>query len=171
MILKVKKKYNWHVSQDTSLHISKDKLWEIISKPNNLELYHPFCKKNPTIEWPGLKSIDQVHYYNGLIYERNFVNWIDNVGYDLLIGKKNEIQSFVSWRIKDLGDSSKLTISVYPYIFNMSNRMINFLPFFLFVKPSLKKYLYSISLGLSYYVKKNQPVTKNQFGTHKWFSN
>ena len=40
-----KKKYNWFISQDTVLPISKDKLWEIISKPNNLELYHPFCKK------------------------------------------------------------------------------------------------------------------------------
>ena len=170
-MFKVKKKYNWSVSHDIVLSISKKKLWKIISNANNLEFYHPFCEKNPTFRWPGLNSIDQVHYYNGLIYERSFINWIDNIGYDLLIGEKNQIQSFVSWRIQELSGKCKLTISIYPYIFNMSNKFINFLPFFLIVKPSLKKYLSNIGFGLIYYIEQKKPVIKNQFGSHKWFSN
>ena len=168
--MKEKKRYNWSVSYGTILPITNEELWRIISSPNNLELYHPFCNKNPIIKWPGLNSIDQVHYYNGLIYERKFIRWIDNVGYDLLIGEKNKIQSFVSWRIYDLGKKSKLIISVFPHIFNMRCRVVNFLPFFLIVKPSLKKYLSNISQGFIYYIETNKAVTKNQFGSHKWFS-
>jgi len=169
--LEIKKKYNWKISYETTLPISKKKLWKIISSPKNLELYHPFCKKNPILKWPGINSVDQVHYFNKLIYERKFINWIENVGYDLLIGEKNKIQSFVSWRIYDLENKSKLIISIYPYIFNMNYKFLNFLPFIFFVKPSLKKYLSSISKGLLFYIKEKKTVKKNQFGSHKWFSN
>ena len=105
MILKVNKKYNWCISQDTVLPISKDKLWEIISKPNNLELYHPFCKKNPIIDWPGLKSIDQVHYYNDLIYERNFINMEFASCQKLLLTQRLQMQLLKSRNAKSLGHS------------------------------------------------------------------
>ena len=169
--MNIKSKYNWSVSHDIILSITRKELWEIISTANNLNLFHPFCKKNPVLNWPGINSIDEVHYYNGLVYERTFIKWINNVGYDLFIGEKNKIKSFVSWRIHGLGNKSKLTISVYPYIFNMSYKFINYLPFFLFVKPSLKKYLFNIGQGFNYYVQTHKSVTRNQFGFHKWFSN
>ena len=101
--------YNWRVSYSIILPITSLKLWSIISSPINLENFHPFCKKNKTLKWPGLGSSDEIHYYNGDVYKRNFVKWINNIGYDLLIVKSQEPKSFVRWRIEDLDDKSKLS--------------------------------------------------------------
>ena len=164
------KDYNWKVTYSVSLPITTAKLWSLISSPNNLELFHPFCNKNIMIKWPGMDSVDEIHYYNGHVYKRNFVKWINNVGYDLLIANKKSSKSFVRWRIEDLDGKSKLTITVFPYIYNMNSKLLNFLPFFLIVKPSLYKYLRNIAKGLLYYIETNKKVTKNQFGRHSWFS-
>ena len=55
--------FNWCIKGTLEVPISSSDLWYIISSPSNLELFHPFCAKNPTINWPGLNSIDQIHYY------------------------------------------------------------------------------------------------------------
>ncbi|MBG40149.1 MAG: hypothetical protein CMP74_02880 [Flavobacteriales bacterium] len=165
------KHYNWNVSYSTKLPISSSELWSIISSPKNLENFHPFCNKNKIFKWPGLGSLDEIHYYNGHIYKRNFVKWINNVGYDLFIKQEKYNQSFVKWRIKQSGNYSILTISIFPYIFNTNSKWLNFFPFFFFVKPNLNNYLKNISKGLIYYIKENKKVTKNQFGNHSWFSN
>ena len=133
--------------------------------------FHPFCSKNPIINWPGLNSVDQIHYYSGLVLERKFVKWVDNQGYSLFIGKKNEKKSFVKWEIEEKGKNSKLSVSIYPYIYNQAKKIVNFLPFFLIVKPSLTNYINSVMSGLGYYIDTNSKVKKNQFGTHKLFSN
>ena len=164
------KDYNWEVKYSLLLPVRSEKLWSIISSPKNLELFHPFCKKNITRKWPGIDSIDEIHYYNGHLYTRNFVKWINNIGYDLLIVKSQEPKSFVRWRIEDLDDKSKLTITIYPYIFNTNSKWFDFLPFFLVIRPGLNNYLKNIGKGLLHHIKTNKKVTKNQFGNHKWFS-
>ena len=161
----------WSTQLQKELPINASRLWEIISKPSNLENFHPFCSENPVMQWPGKNSVDKIHYYNGLTFQRNFVSWIDHVGYDLFIGEENKGKSYVSWRIEDLNEKSKLTISIYPHVYNSKSKLINFLPFFLIVNPSLKKYLHSVLSGLEYYVRTHKKVKKNQFGTHKIFSN
>ena len=163
--------FNWCIVGTLELSISSSDLWAIISSPSNLELFHPFCLKNPTINWPGLNSIDLIHYYSGLALERKFVKWVDNQGYDLFIGKKNGKKSFVSWQIEEKGENSKLSVSIYPYICNQGKKIVNFLPFFLIVKPSLTNYINSVMSGLEYYINTNNKVKKNQFGSHKLFSN
>ena len=70
-------KFNWKITGSLKTQITDKELWKIISSPSNLELFHPFCKKNSIVKWPGKNSIDQIHYYNGLIYERKFINWIE----------------------------------------------------------------------------------------------
>ncbi len=55
--------------------------------PGNLEPCHPFCLKNPVEHWPGPESRDEVHYLNGLVFERRFCRWLDGAGYDLEIGR------------------------------------------------------------------------------------
>ena len=164
--------FNWFVSKNIDLNIDKKTTWKIISAPGNLVNYHPFVKDNPTLKWPGLNSIDEIFYHNGLHYVRNFKFWSPNVGYDLIIGKRNSInKSFVSWRVHETGNGSSLTITVYPYIFNRSNKLLNYLPFMMLVKPMLSRYLDAISLGLKNYVNTGVRVRKNQFGSHPWFSN
>ena len=99
------------------------------SLSNNLERFHPFCNKNIINKWPGVDAVDEIHYYNGHVYKRCFVRWINNVGYDLLIANANYPKSFVRWRIKDLDTQCKLTITIFPYIYNMKSKWLNFLPF------------------------------------------
>ena len=79
----------------SQLEINKqsDIVIDLIKSENNLEKFHPFCKKNIVNNWPGINSIDELQYYNGDIYTRKFINWIDNVGYDLYISKKNRTLS------------------------------------------------------------------------------
>tara|TARA_B100001540_G_scaffold309080_1_gene324722 strand:+ start:310 stop:810 length:501 start_codon:yes stop_codon:yes gene_type:complete len=163
--------YHWSITGIQEVSINSKDLWEIISTPSNLENFHPFCLKNPVIKWPGEKSIDEVHYYNGLILERNIENWFDKKGYDLFIGKKDGKQSFVSWEIQEISGKTSLKITIYPWIYNQGFKIIQFLPFFIFVKPQLQKYINSVLKGLNYFINSNKPVIKNQFGSHRLFSN
>ena len=166
----MKKKFNFKVSHSIKLPIPSSKLWTIISSKKNLELFHPFCKKNICIKWPGINSVDEIHYYNGKIYTRNFINWIENVGYDLYISRQDSAESLVKWRIKKVNCNSILTISIYPYLFNTNIKFLNFFPFFLFVRPILYNYLKKIGKGLLYFTKTQNKVQRNQFGKHIWFS-
>ena len=150
--------------------ISKSDLWSIISSPSNLELFHPFCDKNPVIKWPGTGSVDQIIYYSGLILEREFINWIDNSKYELLIGENGGKKSFVSWKIKENKDYSILSVSIYPHKFNQGNKLVNFLPFQIIVRPTLTRYINSVMNGLEYHIETNLKVKKNQFGNHRIFS-
>ena len=161
--------YLWNIKSEISLATDSEKLWKIISAPNNLELFHPFCKKNKTIKWPGLGSVDQIVYYNDLMYQREFISWYEGKGYDLLIGEPDGEQSFVSWRIQKKGVTS-LSITIYPYKFNKRSKLKNYIPFHLLVKPLLKKYVNSVLLGINYYIQSNQKVQKNQFGKIRFFS-
>ena len=164
-------KYNWAVSYKKVLNTSLEEVWKIISSPSNLEVFHPFCSKNPVIKWPGLNSIDEVHYYNGKVYKRNFISWEDLRGYDLLIGEEDGETSLVSWRINDLGKGkSSLEIAVRPHIFNTHLKVVDLIPFFLFIKPKLKKYLSQVIHGLEWHIKEGQRIPKNHFGNHSWFS-
>ena len=171
IINKDKNRFNWCITGTLETSISSSDLWRIISSPSNLELFHPFCDKNPTVNWPGLNSVDIINYYSGLILERKFIKWVEGKGYDLFIGKKDGKQSFVSWRINKRFSGSKLSVSIYPYMFNKSNKAVNFLPFFLIIKPSLSNYINSVMKGLAYYIETKDKVKKNQFGSHKIFSN
>ena len=164
-------KYNWTVSYKMVLSTGLEDVWKIISSPSNLELFHPFCAQNPVIKWAGLNSIDEVHYYNGKVYKRHFIRWEDLKGYDLLIGEEDGETSLVSWKIEDLGKGkSSLQISVQPYIFNTHSKVVDLIPFFLFIKPKLKKYLSQVIHGLEWHIIEGKKIPKNHFGNHSWFS-
>tara|TARA_B100000519_G_C13927849_1_gene289956 strand:+ start:47 stop:568 length:522 start_codon:yes stop_codon:yes gene_type:complete len=166
------KKFNWKISCNKEINVSVDRLWGLITRPSNLELFHPFCKKNPIRQWPGSESIDEVHYYNGLILKRTFINWIDNEGYDLCIAPKSGSKSFVSWRIKKITEkSSNIKIIVYPYLHNKGSKAKCFIPFNILIKPILKKYLYQVLSGIEWHLNNNKRVPKNKFGNNIMFSN
>ncbi|RME46747.1 MAG: hypothetical protein D6791_07505 [Chloroflexi bacterium] len=103
--------------------------------------------------------------------QRTFVNWVDGVGYDLLIGREGGSQSFVSWRIAGVGDNAgKLTITIYPHAYQHLPVAIRWLPYVLKIQPELRKYLQSVVRGFEWYIVTKQSVRKNQFGSHRWFS-
>ena len=164
------KKYLWSVSAAYSLGFNTHELWELISSPNNLEKFHPFCSQNPSIKWEGAHSIDKIHYHGGKVLTRKFFEWNEGKGYKLLIGENDTDLSMVEWEISAKGSGSSLEISIYPYRFNEGPKFLNYLPFHLFIKPGLNSYLWHIGKGLTYYHKTGKSVQRNQFGRHKWFS-
>ena len=85
--------YNWSISSRILINTNVVKLWDIISSPSNLELFHPFCLKNQIIKWSGEESIDRIIYLNGTTFERNFLNWVPNSGYDLKINQNGKTDS------------------------------------------------------------------------------
>ena len=53
---------------------------------------------------------------------------------------------------------------------NQGNKILQFLPFQLFVKPQLKSYLKSVLKGLNWYTENGKPTPRNHFGKLSWFS-
>ncbi len=148
-----------------------ERVWEVISRPGNLELCHPFCAENPVHVWPGAASRDEIRYLNGWVFERRFRRWIDGVGYDLEIGRPGGRTSFVSWRIMPMAEgTSALRISVYPWVLQRLPVAIRWLPYRLRLRPMLTQYLSSVIGGVEWYVTRGEPVPRNHFGSHPWFS-
>ena len=164
-------KFKWPVTVEQLIAAPASEVWEAISAPGNLETCHPFCAKNPVLLWPGPNSADEVHYLSGWVYERHFQHWIDGVGYDLEIGRRGGESSAVSWRIAPIDDQKcTLSITVYPHVLQRIPVLIRWLPYLLRVRPMLKSYLQSVVKGFEWYVTRGEPVPRNKFGSHPWFS-
>mgnify|MGYP003328021822 CR=1 FL=1 len=85
--------------------LSKDQLWQLISRGGNLNECHPFCLANDVINWDENSNVDKLVYLNGLTYIRRFLNWNEGEGYDLLIGKEEGRQSYVNWEISQIDEN------------------------------------------------------------------
>ncbi len=159
------------VSKSIIINSPYKRVWDVISEPGNIEYCHPFCESNPVERWETSKSVDYINYYNGVKLQRVFTNWTVGQGYELLIGRVNGEKSKVTWRIAKLDESScKLIITIYPYDVIKYPRYTKPFIFALYVRPMLSRYLSSVLKGIQFYVEQGKPVQKNQFGTHKWFS-
>ncbi|RMF59598.1 MAG: hypothetical protein D6748_06040 [Calditrichaeota bacterium] len=164
-------KYKWPISVSKRINASPQQIWSTITTPGILKLCHPFCKENPVYRWPGAEARDAVHYYSGWILYRDFVQWLPGVGYDLLIGREGGEKSYVRWRITEENEQTgTLIITIYPYIFQNLPVVIRWVPYRFQIIPQLRDYLVSVLKGFEWYITTGQPVKKNQFGTHRWFS-
>jgi hypothetical protein len=63
-----------------------------------------------------------------------------------------------------------LRITVHPHLLQNVPIALRWLPHILYVRPMLQKYLSSVVGGFEWYVTRGEPVPRNQFGTHPWFS-
>jgi hypothetical protein len=163
--------FKWPVAVTQPIAVAADKVWEAISMPGNLELCHPFCAKNPVQIWPGEGARDEIHYLSGWVFERRFCRWIDGVGYDLTIGRRGGGTSNVSWRIMPVDNQDcLLRIAVYPYLLQNVPPVIRWLPYLTYIGPMLQRYLSSVVRGFEWYVIRGEPVPRDQFGSHPWFS-
>jgi len=164
--------FKWPISVCRKIGVSKEQIWDLITNPGNLEDFHPYCKKNPVQEWPGVGSKDEVHYYSGWVLLREFVNWEDGIGYDLLIGREGGRKSYVSWRLtEDQEGIGSLRITIFPHNLQHIPIGIRWLPHITMIQPGLNSYLEAVLKGLEWFIISGNPVRKDQFGTHKWFSN
>lgn len=162
---------NLPVSRSIKFNLKIHELWELISRPGNLNQTHPYCLSNEVIRWDDEYHSDRLIYLNGRNYIRKFNTWNENEGYSLSIGEENGPQSFVEWRIDFLSDNkSLLTITIYPYILSKFPRIFQNIIHTFWVKPRLQKYLKSVLQGFLFYSEHNYSVPRNHFGKHPWFS-
>ena len=157
------------VKKSKKMNFSKDEVWDVITTPNYLNETHPFCKVNNAISWPGVGSKDTLEYLSGLTFEREFTHWDEN-GYDLIIGTANGRKSKVRWRLSGNDQESELSIQINTYSLKNFPGPLYVIPFVFQVHPQLSKYLDSVLGGIEYFLINKNPVPRNHFGTHKWFS-
>ena len=163
--------FRWPIAVSRKITSSAERVWDAIAMPGNLEQCHPFCAQNPVKAWPGEDAIDEIHYLSGWVFERRFSRWLEGIGYDLSIGRAGGRMSFVSWRIKSTDDQNCiLRIAVYPSTLQHLPVPVRWVPHALFLTPRLKSYLTSVTRGFEWYVVRGEPVPRNQFGSHPWFS-
>ena len=164
--------FKWPVSVSRKIGVSTERIWDLITSPGNLEDFHPYCKKNPVQKWPGAGSKDEVHYYSGWVLLREFINWEDGIGYDLLIGREGGRRSYVSWRLtEDQEGIGSLRITIFPHNLQHFPIGIRWISHITIIQPGLNSYLDAVLQGLEWFIISGKPVRKDQFGTHKWFSN
>ena len=160
-----------YVESKVTVNLPKSKILDLIRQPGNLNKYHPFCKKNVAINWPGNGSIDRLEYHNGMIFTREFYNWTDN-GYDLRIGGKRNMAT-VNWIVKGDDNKSSLRVRINPNMKNyipFENIFVQRVLWLIYIKPMLQTYINNVVRGFNHFVKTETVVLQNQFGTHRWFS-
>jgi len=144
---------------------TKDAIWQIISRPGNLNDFHPFCQSNPVEIWPGEGSRNRIYYYSGLVLTRDFISWMDGVGYDLIASSEDGMRFKVIWRITSVeNDFSCLNLTIRPFLMQDSERRMKQ------YSRLLGRYLEQVSQGFEFYVRTGERVHRNQFGSHRLFS-
>lgn len=73
---------------EKTVAVSRERAWEIISKPEGLIGWHPFMRANTTERWDGVGSKDHLLYNSGFEFTREVVRWIEGEGYDLKVTEK-----------------------------------------------------------------------------------
>ena len=163
----------WPFYAENSIVIDapKSEVWKSISSPGNLNDSHPFCQENTVQNWPGEESVDTLEYLNGFIIVRKFQSWNEGEGYSLLTGREGGRQSFVEWSLSEVNEKrTLLKIRVHPHLLSDWNRITASLAYLFYIRPKLKKYLYSVSRGFEWHIKINKIIPRNHFGEHPWFS-
>ena len=156
------------ISQTQLIAASPDAVWTVISAPGYLEDCHPFCESNPVEQWPGEGSRDEIHYYGGRTVVRTFASWTEGVGYDIVTtDRRGRHQADVRWRLVPVGDHTKLTIEL-DTTFELPRPQRWVAP--LVIRRQMGRYLRSVLQGVAHRVATGEPVGRNQFGSHAWFS-
>ena len=151
--------------------VSAEKVWDIISRPGNLTLWHPFMEKHTAESWNGIGSKDHLTYYSGFKYDREVTEWIDSVGYTLKVTENGKRESTAIWRIRPIDETHcilRITGAV-PFIkklpFPIRWALLKFK-----MKPVFSQYLFQILEGFAYYAETGKQTKRNQFGPHPIFS-
>ena len=146
-------------------------VWYAISQPGHLQQCHPFCRENEVERWPGAGAVDTITYHSGLHFQRDFVDWVEGLGYDIEIGRPPDKTALVTWRLSALDSArSALAIEVTPYLRSAlpadQKRSYQERSF----GKSVEAYLDSVLRGVEHFVTTGTPVGKNQFGSHPIYS-
>ena len=87
------------------------------------------------------------------------------MGYDLMIGRKDRLSNKVLWRIHACSENkSELTITVCPQGIQGWKKLAYCVPFLVYYRPLIHKYLRSVVSGYKYFLTTGRPVPRNHFG-------
>jgi len=146
---------------------SKKEILNEIRRAGNLNDYHPFCKENNTLKWPGKGSIDEIEYLNGLKYRRDFIEWDEN-GYVLEIGRNKKIAK-VQWIVEGSKENSSLRVRINPRL-PYKNQIVRWVAWNFYIKFRLQNYINNVLKGFEHFINTKHRVERNKFGKHAWFS-
>lgn len=159
------------LSATVSIAASQDKIWRGISAPGHLKNCHPFCASTAVERWPGAGARDSITYYSGRRYQRNFVEWMDGVGYDIELGNPPNQTCRVLWRIRPCSDEAcDFSIEVVPYLkADLPEEKKRLYQARLF-GDDLQHYLDSVVKGIEFWITTGRDVSKDQFGANPLYS-
>jgi uncharacterized protein YndB with AHSA1/START domain len=144
-------------------------VWALLSTPGHLADCHPFCRENLVEAWPGPGSRDEIAYFNGRHVTRSVTSWLDGEGFDVSVSDSGGLLADVSWRIGDAAAGSRLTLTLVPRMLDAVPRLVR--PVWgIVARWMLRRYLRSVVRGVEWTVTRSEPVRRNQFGSHRWFS-
>ena len=105
------------ISSAIEIAAAPEVVWKGLATPGNLKRCHPFCDSTEVESWPGVGSRDSITYYSGRSYQRNFVAWMEGVGYDIELGESPNLTARVLWRIApQTASSCRFSIEVISYL-------------------------------------------------------
>ena len=156
-------------------------MWAAISVPGNLTRIHPFCERNEVSIWDGAASRDHVRYYSGVHYHRQFLDWFDGVGYDLVLGPPEARTALVRWRVGEPDPATASKANANASCCEFAIKVVALLRHDVpaeqrehyaehMIRRPLPSYLDSVVRGTGYFAETGTPVTKNQFGPHPIYS-
>ncbi len=164
-------KNNWPISVNVEVPLPPEKVWEQMITPGNAVLWHPFVKEHSAANWSGIGSKDKVTYSSGATFDREIVEWIDCVGYDLKVTSNGKNEILVVWRITKQGNGScNLSVTAHVSFLKKLPFPIRWAVHKFKIKPLFSAYLKSAMQGFVFYASTGEQVKRNQFGTHPLFS-
>jgi len=160
------------ITETRGVQTGADRMWQVISAPGYLESCHPYCERNPVEHWPGDDAKDAIHYYGGRIVQRRFTAWLEGTGYELVVLEPAGVeQARVRWRIQPESDTScQLSIRLSLLALDHLPSMIRWAFYSIWARRRMKRYLAAVVDGVVHYAETAEPVVRNQFGSHPWFS-
>ena len=153
------------------IEAAPSRVWDVISAPGNLRHCHPFCALNTIERWPGIGSRDWITYYSGIRYQRDVVDWIEGIGYDLEVGSPTKKTCRVLWRIREPEPQvSVFSIAVFSFLdpdWTPAGTQHYLDRFF---GKTFDHYLDCVVRGVNHHVVTGEDVSEDQFGANPVFS-
>lgn len=148
------------------------RLWETITTPGHLELFHPFVKEHrKSDDWKGIGGRDSGVFHNGGERHREIVEWDEGNSYRIKMDNNDGHDTQVRFAIKRISkNKAGFSISISKNSFRKIPRLLWPVLARWRILPLHKKYLFSVLNGLAYYSETGKKVKKNQFGRHSRLS-
>jgi hypothetical protein len=160
------------IEATADIGVAASDVWAVLVEPGHIVDVHPFCARNDVERWPGPDGRDHVHYFGGLHYRRDVLEWREGTGSDLALGPPGTGKiAIASWWLQPTGDDScTLRIEVTSFLRDDVSPATRERYERTAIRGSLPHYLDSVVRGVAHFSETGTPVVRNQFGPHPTYS-